>query len=107
LDKKKSKKAAELVTSIIDTFITYPVIHPTEFQGIFLSISDINNDKQLDIIVGHTNNNKISVHFNMGNGTFTNEMIFSTSSFPKDAKPVDINGDGKIEIIVIVTNFVE
>jgi hypothetical protein len=39
----------------------------------------------------------------MGNGEFINQTIFSISFTPNDAKPVDINGDGKMEIIVIGT----
>ncbi len=40
----------------------------------------------------------------MGNGTFTNQMIFSIGFPTEDAKAVDINGDGKMEIIVIGDN---
>jgi hypothetical protein len=52
-------------------------------------------------MVGYINDSKISVHFNTGNGIFTNQTIFSIRFFPKFAKPIDINGDGKMEILII------
>lgn len=78
-----------------------PIKYSLPYNDALLSISDFNNDKNLDVMVGYINTNKISVHFNTGDGVFTNQTIFSISFFPKFAKPIDINGDGKMEIIVI------
>ncbi len=77
---------------------SFPFIYSTQLEVTFLSAGDVNKDKQLDIIVGHGPSRQISVHFE-----FINQTIFSISFTPNDAKQVDINGDGKMEIIVIGT----
>jgi hypothetical protein len=64
-------------------------------------IDDINNDKTPDIIVGSASSHKISIYLNIGNGTFTNQTISSMTFFPTMAKAVDINGDGKMKMIII------
>jgi hypothetical protein len=93
-----------VLLNIGNRIFSYPIIYLTEFEGTFLSVGNINNDEELDIIVGHTRSWRIRVYFNMGNGTFTNQTMFSIGFYPSDAKPVDINGDGKMEIIALGTN---
>jgi len=43
----------------------------------------------------------IGVHFNNRNGIFTSPIIFLINFDQHDAKPIDINDDGKMEIIII------
>jgi hypothetical protein len=42
------------------------------------------------------------IHFNLGNGTFNSDnSSYPLMLMPSDAKPVDINGDGYMEIIIL------
>ncbi|CAF1270265.1 unnamed protein product [Adineta steineri] len=63
------------------------------------AISDINNDKIPDVIMTNHSPGEIGVYLNIGNGTFTNETIFPKRFLPMEIKPLDINGDGKMEIL--------
>jgi hypothetical protein len=42
----------------------------------------------------------VDVYLNIENGTFSSARPFS-KIVPLDTKPVDINGDGKMEIIIL------
>ncbi|CAF1479490.1 unnamed protein product, partial [Adineta steineri] len=68
------------------------------------AISDINNDKIPDVIMTNYSPGEIGVYFNIGNGTFTNETIFPERFLPMEIKLLDINADGRMEIITIGEN---
>ncbi|CAF1663691.1 unnamed protein product, partial [Adineta ricciae] len=67
-----------------------------------ISINDFNNDHQLDFIVVNKDSNSISVRLGLGNGTFSNQTIYSTGtkSSPWDVSTADVNHDKKVDIIV-------
>ncbi len=49
-----------------------------------LTIGDLNNDSQLDIIVANSNVDNIGIFIGYGNGTFANHITYSTgdNSYP-------------------------
>ncbi|CAF1230275.1 unnamed protein product [Rotaria sordida] len=64
--------------------------------------SDFNNDSLLDIVVANYGSNNLGVILGYGNGTFGNEMIFSTGlkSHPYSIAINDFNKDGQVDIAV-------
>ena len=73
-----------------------PTVNPT-----FVSVSDVNGDSYLDIIVSHTSATKVAVLFNIGNGTFTSPTKYSTSSSSFCVTTDDLNGDNRSDIVVV------
>jgi len=70
-----------------------------------VSIADINNDTYLDIIVTNEISNNMGVFLGYGNGSFAEQMVFSTgdNSAPYSATIGDFNKDNYSD--VAVTNF--
>ena len=67
---------------------------------IFVTVNDVNGDKQLDIIVVNLNANNVEVLINTGTGTFNNQKTYPTGNLPKSVAVTDVNGDSKPDIIV-------
>ncbi|CAF1223666.1 unnamed protein product, partial [Rotaria magnacalcarata] len=63
---------------------------------------DVNGDGKPDIIVANSASNNVGVLLNIGNGTFAVQTTYSTGSgsAPYCVVAVDVNGDGKPDIIV-------
>jgi hypothetical protein len=85
-----------------------PTIYPMNFTIDSLEVVDVNYDKNPDIIFVDTDDNTISIYFNTGNGTFPNRKIYAIDRRPSDvvsaddyATAADIDGDGKMEVIII------
>jgi hypothetical protein len=68
-------------------------------------IADLNNDNQLDIIVANAGNNNVDIFLGYGNGTFSNETIYSTlnDSGIYSVTVGDFNNDNQPDIVV--TNY--
>ncbi|CAF1569180.1 unnamed protein product, partial [Rotaria sordida] len=68
-----------------------------------VAVSDFNNDSLLDIVVANYGSNNLGVILGYGNGTFGNEMIFSTGlkSHPYSITINDFNKDGQVDIAVV------
>ncbi|CAF4412473.1 unnamed protein product, partial [Adineta steineri] len=81
-------------------FFDPPTIYIAEFKYEVLFIDDLNNDKKPDFILAQSKDYKISIYYNVDNGMFPNVRIFPANGDPFVLKPIDINGDGKMEIIV-------
>jgi Bacterial Ig-like domain (group 3)/FG-GAP-like repeat len=61
--------------------------------------ADLNNDKKLDLVLSCADGN-ISVLFGNGDGTFQQPVSYTTTGTPSLAQPVDLNGDGYLDIAV-------
>jgi len=69
---------------------------------IFVSVGDINNDDQLDIVVANQGANNVGVLLGYGNGSFSVLKTYSTGagSDPNAITVIDVDIDGKLDIIV-------
>jgi len=75
-------------------------------QPRFVTLSDVNQDTKLDLIVVNSNENNIGVLLNAGNGTFLPQTNYSTgaNSNPQCVAMVDLNGDFRADMIVANSN---
>ncbi|CAF3745768.1 unnamed protein product [Rotaria sp. Silwood1] len=73
-----------------------------ESQPKSIAIGDLNNDKNMDIIVANSGSNNIGIFLGLGNGTFRNQITFHTgnTSMPTCVTLGDLNGDNNMDIIV-------
>ncbi|CAF1004333.1 unnamed protein product [Adineta steineri] len=67
----------------------------------FVAVADFNNDKNLDIVVANSGTNNIIIFLNYGNGSFPNQITYSTGS---DSEPYsvavgDFNNDTRLDIV--------
>ena len=71
-------------------------------QPTYVITRDINNDQQLDIISVNSKSNSISVILGVDNGTFKNQIIYSTGDGSKPYALVshDFNNDTRLDLII-------
>ena len=60
----------------------------------------MNNDTRLDIVVANGNDNNVSVLLGYGNGSFHDQMTYSTGSYPSSVAVGDLNNDTRLDIVV-------
>jgi hypothetical protein len=67
--------------------------------------ADINGDGKQDIVTGDTRSgqNTTSILLGNGNGTFQARQTFTTGAQPYGLAVADINGDGKLDIVIANT----
>ena len=68
-----------------------------------LAVADVNNDGRPDLVSGNFTSNNVSVLLGNGNGTFTpasGSPVASGGTGPDSVGVLDVNGDGKPDIIV-------
>ncbi|CAF4519304.1 unnamed protein product, partial [Rotaria magnacalcarata] len=65
-------------------------------------VNDFNKDSRLDIAVGNTGTNNVGIFLGYGNGTFTEQTIFSIGggSNPRSIAVSDFNKDNLLDIAV-------
>jgi hypothetical protein len=65
-----------------------------------LAAGDFDNNKQVDIVVADSGVNKVGIFLGYGNGSFSNQMTYSTGSYPLSVAVGDFNNDTKLDIVV-------
>ncbi|CAF1482548.1 unnamed protein product [Rotaria sordida] len=69
-----------------------------------VAVGDFNNDTRLDIVVVNSGSNNVSVLLGYGNGSFQNQMTYSTGSYPQSVAVGDFNNDTRLDIVVANSN---
>ncbi len=77
-----------------------PVPYAAGSGATSVAIGDLDGDGKLDLAVTNGNVNNVSVHRNLGNGTFAPKVEFGTRSSPIWVAIDDLNGDGRPEMVV-------
>ena len=67
-----------------------------------IAVGDLNNDTFMDIVVANSGNENFGVILGYGNGSFANEMIYSTGvgSNPQHVIVDDFNRDNQLDIAI-------
>ena len=74
--------------------------NPTGPGPVSVTTGLIDKDRNLDVVVAN-NNKTVSVLFGNGAGAFYKPEIYTVGSGPESVKLVDVNGDGKPDIILV------
>ncbi|CAF3308762.1 unnamed protein product [Rotaria sp. Silwood2] len=72
-------------------------------KPVSVTTDDVNGDGKIDIIVAYSGSNNVGVFLNSGTATFTaqaNPLIIAGTTTPESVTTDDVNGDGKLDIIV-------
>jgi hypothetical protein len=69
---------------------------------ISVAVADFNNDNRLDVAVANNGTNNVGIFLGYGNGTFSNQLNFSTGpdSGPRSIAVGDFNNDSRLDIVV-------
>lgn len=67
-----------------------------------IAVGHLNNDTKLDVVVANHGTNNIGIFFGYGNGTFTDQILYSTgsASSPCAVAIADFNNDNLLDIVV-------
>ncbi len=70
-----------------------------------VTLADLNNNGVLDLVVANSGSNNVLVYPGLGNGTFATESLndghgFFTGTNPAGITVADVNGDGRLDLIV-------
>lgn len=63
----------------------------------------MNGDGKLDLLTANNNSNNISVRLGVGDGSFTTPAVstFTAGAGPNDLAVGDLNGDQKLDVVVV------
>jgi trimeric autotransporter adhesin len=96
------------VSNPLPEHLTFPITTPL-FDGYSLSASgapalvaagDFNRDEKLDLAIGKTDGSGVSIFLGNGDGSFGSELLLPAIG-PGSVTVVDLNGDGKLDLIFI------
>ena len=91
------------------TFAT-KVDYPAGPYSHAVALGDVDGDGKLDIVVANSgtspsySDGTVSVLSNLGNGTFAAKVDYATGRYPRSVALSDVDGDGKLDIIVANLN---
>jgi hypothetical protein len=101
---------ANLDINNIDIFLGFPdgffgnqsLISTTSSRSLYIYVSDINNDKLLDIVTANYDTHNISALMGYGNGSFSTQATYSTGydSFPLSVISGDFNKDSQSDLAI-------
>jgi len=60
----------------------------------------MNKDNKSDIIIIYYLMDDIRILFNMGNGEFSDQIMYRTDDIPSILKIIDINNDNMLDLII-------
>lgn len=94
-------------------FANTSVIRPTTAQGATIAAGNLNNDKNLDLVISQPKNLTLSIFSGLatqpgsiqillgkGDGTFTTGQLIQVPFAPGPVTLADVNGDGKLDLVV-------
>ena len=79
------------------------VDYATGTRPTYVAVGDFNGDGKLDLVVANQFSNTVSILLGNGDGTFRPKVDYVTGSYGSDAIFVavgDLNGDGKLDLVV-------
>ncbi|CAF4123640.1 unnamed protein product [Rotaria sp. Silwood2] len=65
-----------------------------------VATGDLNNDGRSEIIVAYNDNDNVYIHVPYDTSSFTNQMTYSTGSYPYSVAVGDFNNDARLDIVV-------
>jgi hypothetical protein len=110
-DDKMDISVANSDTDNIGIFLGYgnlsfanEIKYSTGFQSspYAIAVGDFNNDTYLDIVVANYGSDNVGIFLGYGNGSFTNQTSYSTSSgfSPRSVAVTDFNNDTILDIVI-------
>jgi uncharacterized protein (DUF2141 family) len=65
-----------------------------------VALGDVNGDGKLDLAVGNSGSNNVSILLGNGTGSFGAATNFAVGTDPRSVALGDVNGDGKLDLVV-------
>lgn len=91
-------------SAVANAVLDQPNVIPAGSSAFEVGVADLNLDGKPDLIVGNYGSNAVTVLLNQTTAgdsatTFADGQSFATGSYPYHVIPVDVNGDGKIDLV--------